>query len=126
MFGLILRFLKPPIQIRVLRWNTVWRLLLGRQALRKQINELTNLSREKAIGGLIAPNFAIGAVLMMQFAQKAAQYFPDVEIIELHHDNKLDAPSGTAIKTAEMIQEVRPAKTRESARGRINIRGTRG
>ena len=92
----------------------------------EQINELTNLSREKAIGGLIAPNFAIGAVLMMQFAQKAAQYFPDVEIIELHHDNKLDAPSGTAIKTAEMIQEVRPAKTRESARGRINTRGTRG
>lgn len=66
----------------------------------------------KAIGGLIAPNFAIGAVLMMQFAQKAAQYFPDVEIIELHHDNKLDAPSGTAIKTAEMIQEVRPAKNK--------------
>ena len=98
MFGLILRFLKPPIQIRVLRWNTVWRLLLGRQALRRTNQRIDKPISRKAIGGLIAPNFAIGAVLMMQFAQKAAQYFPDVEIIELHHDNKLDAPSGTAIK----------------------------
>ena len=92
----------------------------------EQINELTNLSREKAIGGLIAPNFAIGAVLMMQFAQKAAQYLPDVEIIELHHDNKLDAPSGTAIKTAEMIQEVRPAKKQGNPQEVESIPGARG
>lgn len=56
---------------------------------------------------MIAPNFAIGAVLMMEFAAKASKYFPDVEIMELHHENKLDAPSGTAIKTAELIYEVR-------------------
>ena len=56
----------------------------------------------------IAPNFALGAVLMMLTAQKIAKYMPDVEIIELHHDKKLDAPSGTAELTAKMIAEVRP------------------
>lgn len=55
----------------------------------------------------IAPNFAIGAVLMMKFAKMAAEYLPHVEIIELHHDKKLDAPSGTALRTAEMISEGR-------------------
>lgn len=55
---------------------------------------------------LIAPNFAIGAILMMRFAQEAARYFPNVEIIEYHHSQKKDAPSGTAIKTAEMINQV--------------------
>ncbi len=54
---------------------------------------------------LIAPNFAIGAVLLMQFSQQAAKYMPKVEIIELHHDQKLDAPSGTAARTARMITE---------------------
>ncbi len=55
------------------------------------------------VGCFIAPNFAIGAVLMMVLAAKAAPYMDSVEIIELHHDQKIDAPSGTAIKTAEMI-----------------------
>lgn len=54
-----------------------------------------------------APNFAIGAVLMMQFAEKAARYMPHVEVIELHHDQKADAPSGTAIRTARMIAAAR-------------------
>jgi len=58
-------------------------------------------------GALIAPNFAIGAVLLMQFSKQAAQYMPDVEVIEMHHERKLDAPSGTATKTAEMIAEGR-------------------
>lgn len=56
---------------------------------------------------IIAPNFSIGAVLMMDFARQAAKYLEDVEIIEMHHNEKLDAPSGTASKTAQMIQEVR-------------------
>ena len=53
----------------------------------------------------VAPNFAIGAVLMMRFAAEAARHMPEVEIIELHHDRKLDAPSGTAKRTAELITE---------------------
>jgi 4-hydroxy-tetrahydrodipicolinate reductase len=52
----------------------------------------------------VAPNFAIGAVLMMQFAQQAARHMPECEIVELHHDRKLDAPSGTAGRTAELIR----------------------
>ena len=56
---------------------------------------------------LIAPNFAIGAVLMMQFASQAAAHFPDVEIIELHHERKLDSPSGTAMLTARKIADSR-------------------
>ena len=71
---------------------------------------MKNYVDEKDIGCIIAPNFAIGAVLMMKFSQIAAKYFPDVEIIELHHDQKLDAPSGTAVKTAQMISEVRNEK----------------
>lgn len=70
------------------------------------------LTDEKGIEPIIAPNFALGAVLMMKFSQMAANYFTDVEIIEQHHDQKLDAPSGTALKTAEMISAVREAKRR--------------
>lgn len=55
----------------------------------------------------IAPNFAVGAVLMMRFAQTAARFMPHVEVIELHHDHKLDAPSGTAMRTARLIAEAR-------------------
>ena len=63
------------------------------------------MSREKKLGGLIAPNFALGAVLLMQFAAQAAKYFPNVEIIELHHDQKKDAPSGTALALADSMNE---------------------
>jgi len=61
------------------------------------------------VGILIAPNFAIGAVLMMEFATKAAKYFESAEIIELHHPNKIDAPSGTAARTANLISKARKA-----------------
>jgi len=61
------------------------------------------------VGILIAPNFAIGAVLMMEFATKAAKYFESAEIIELHHPNKVDAPSGTAARTADLISKARKA-----------------
>lgn len=66
----------------------------------------------------VAPNFALGAVLMMRFATEAAKYLPHVEIIELHHDRKADAPSGTALRTASLIAESRssvpPAPGRET------------
>lgn len=69
----------------------------------EQISELSQLCENKKIGCIIAPNFSIGAILLMRYAQDAATYFPDVEIIEYHHPKKLDAPSGTAKKTAELI-----------------------
>ena len=65
------------------------------------------LAASPATGVLIAPNFAIGAVLSMHFAQKAAPYFESVEVIELHHPQKADAPSGTATRTAQLIAEAR-------------------
>lgn len=67
------------------------------------------LSNSPDIGLLIAPNFGLGAILMMEFAKKAAPLFESVEIIELHHPNKVDAPSGTAKRTAELIADVRRA-----------------
>lgn len=81
---------------------------------------------EKQLGGLIAPNFAIGAVLVMKFSQMAAKYFPDVEIIELHHDQKKDAPSGTAVKTAELISRTRTAKRQGAEDEKETLPGARG
>lgn len=71
--------------------------------------ELDKLARENNTGILVAPNFALGAILMIKLACEAAKYFPNVEIIERHHDKKLDAPSGTAVITAQKIAEVRQA-----------------
>ena len=66
--------------------------------LPEQVSKLQELCEKHNNGGVIAPNFAVGAVLMMKYAQDAAKYFPNAEVIELHHDRKADAPSGTAIK----------------------------
>ncbi|MEU8544588.1 4-hydroxy-tetrahydrodipicolinate reductase [Streptomyces sp. NPDC048717] len=65
------------------------------------------LEKSPATGVLIAPNFSIGAVLTMKFAQLAAPYFESVEVVELHHPNKVDAPSGTAARTAQLIAAAR-------------------
>ena len=61
------------------------------------------------VGVVIAPNFGIGAVLLMRFAQEAARFFPSTEIVELHHPNKVDAPSGTAVRTARLVAAARRA-----------------
>lgn len=92
----------------------------------EQLQELTELARIKKIGCIIAPNFAIGAILMMKFAKEAAKYLPDVEIIEMHHDKKLDAPSGTGIKTAQMIAEVRQSKIQGHPDEKETLEGARG
>lgn len=63
--------------------------------------------KNPTVGVLIAPNFGLGAVLMMEFSKKAARYFESVEIVELHHPNKVDAPSGTSARTAELISHAR-------------------
>ena len=72
-----------------------------------RISQIKSLLASSKSGVLIAPNFAIGAVLMMEFATKAAKYFESAEIIELHHPNKVDAPSGTAARTAELMSKAR-------------------
>lgn len=91
-----------------------------------EIEKFIALAAEKNIGGLIAPNFAIGAILMIKFAAEAAKYFPHVEIIELHHDQKMDAPSGTALKTAEAITAVRGSMSQGMPSEFEKIEGSRG
>ncbi|OGT30646.1 MAG: 4-hydroxy-tetrahydrodipicolinate reductase [Gammaproteobacteria bacterium RIFCSPHIGHO2_12_FULL_35_23] len=88
-----------------------------------QITDLQQLCKEKKLGGIIAPNFALGAVLMMRFAKQAAHYFNFAEIIELHHEKKQDAPSGTALKTAELINSIR---TNESTACQETLPGALG
>jgi 4-hydroxy-tetrahydrodipicolinate reductase len=74
----------------------------------KRIEKIQSLLKDHPeVGVLIAPNFAIGAVLMMEFAEKAARYFESAEIIELHHPDKVDAPSGTASRTAQLMSQAR-------------------
>ncbi|MGE4169550.1 MAG: 4-hydroxy-tetrahydrodipicolinate reductase [Candidatus Margulisiibacteriota bacterium] len=73
-----------------------------------QLKTLDALAKERGLGILVCPNFAIGAVLMMKFAAEAARYMPRAEIIEFHHDKKADAPSGTALKTAELMANATP------------------
>lgn len=91
-----------------------------------EIGEIRELVNREKVGAFIAPNFALGAVLMMRFAREAAKYFPNVEIIELHHDQKLDAPSGTALKTAEWIAEVREAMVQGHPNEYEKLAGARG
>ncbi|MEQ8199822.1 MAG: 4-hydroxy-tetrahydrodipicolinate reductase [Syntrophomonadaceae bacterium] len=91
-----------------------------------ELKQLERFALENEVGVAVIPNFAIGAVLMMKLAQEAARYFPDVEIIELHHDQKMDAPSGTAIKTAEMITEQRQTRPLRNSREFEKIAGARG
>ena len=68
--------------------------------------ELARLAQENDVGALLVPNFALGAVLMMRWAQEAAQYFPSVEIVEKHSTKKLDKPSGTARMTADQLHAI--------------------
>jgi 4-hydroxy-tetrahydrodipicolinate reductase len=92
----------------------------------------TLLGDPPSVGVVVAPNFGIAAVLMMRFAATAAPFFESVEIIELHHPNKIDAPSGTARRTAELIAEARggkaspdaPTQSLDGARG-ANVKGVR-
>ena len=88
--------------------------------------EIKRLSVANGTPAFIAPNFAIGAVLMMVMCRQAAKYMPDVEIIELHHDNKLDAPSGTAVQTAAMMAEVRKAHHQGHPDEKEKLSGARG
>ncbi|GKV67966.1 4-hydroxy-tetrahydrodipicolinate reductase [Sporosarcina sp. NCCP-2716] len=92
----------------------------------EELGQLQELSEQKGIACIIAPNFSIGAVLMMKFAAQAAHYLGDVEIIEMHHDRKLDAPSGTAVKTADMIAQVRTPHLQGHPDEQVHAYGARG
>ena len=107
--------------------NNRIKIVIGTTGLKdEEIEFLKKLSQEKNTGCLIAPNFSTGAVLMMMFARQAAKYFDNAEIIELHHNQKKDAPSGTAIKTAAMMAEVKDDFTKNNCPETETIEGARG
>lgn len=92
----------------------------------ERLSQVREFFKSSSANVLIAPNFGVGAVLMMQFAAKAAPYFDSVEIVEMHHPRKVDAPSGTAKRTAEMIAEARkdnPAMPDATSESLVGARG---
>ncbi len=91
----------------------------------EELPEIENLTRQTGKNAFIAPNFSLGAVLMIKLAEVTARFFPEVEIIELHHEKKADAPSGTALMTAEIIAKARK-KEPEIPEGKEVIPGCRG
>lgn len=91
-----------------------------------QIEELKKISEKNKTACLIAPNFSTGAVLMMKFAKMASEYFENAEIIELHHNQKKDAPSGTAVKTAALISDGGESFTTGNCPEKETIEGARG
>jgi len=92
----------------------------------EQLQDLTNFAEKASTGALIIPNFCIGVVLMQQAALQASKYFDHVEIIELHHNQKADAPSGTAIKTAQMLAEMGKPYNPQQVEETEQIAGARG
>ena len=107
--------------------NNDIKLVIGTTGLTdSQVEELRTLSQKRKVACFIAPNFSTGAVLLMKFAQMAAKYFDNAEIIELHHNQKKDAPSGTAIKTAQMMSENGENFTNGNCPEKEIIKGARG
>lgn len=92
----------------------------------QELAELARLAEQAGIGAVVAPNFAIGANLMMHFARLAARFMPAAEIIELHHDGKADAPSGTALSTARIMREARGSDLQDAPTATYTLEGTRG
>lgn len=90
------------------------------------LDSLAALCGAKRVGAVVAPNFAVGAVLMIEFARLAAEYFPHAEIIELHHDRKRDAPSGTALRTAAVVAAARGSAPVPTVKEEEMIAGARG
>lgn len=109
--------------------------VIGTSGLSKdQVAELSVMAAERRLGGMVIPNFSIGAVLMMEFARQAAKYYSNTEIVEMHHTKKLDAPSGTALYTLNKmasankkfnVKEVAEHETMPHARGAEHNSGIR-
>lgn len=92
----------------------------------EQITQLQKLCADAKRGGIVAPNFSLGAVLMMKYAKEIAKYMSHVEIIEMHHNGKLDSPSGTAMRTAELIAENCKTINENTIETRETVAGARG
>lgn len=90
-----------------------------------QVAQLQKKCADKNLGGVVAPNFSLGAVLMMKHAKEIIKYMPYAEIIECHHDRKVESPSGTAMRTAEMLAQAR-TKTPDNITSKEILAGARG
>lgn len=103
--------------------------VIGTSGLKdEQFAKLQEMCAQLKRGGIVVPNFSIGAVLMMKCAREIAAYFSSVEIIEMHHANKVDSPSGTALRTAQLIASKRSMITAENQKNKTveNVKGARG
>ena len=92
----------------------------------KDVQELARLADESGVGALLAPNFAIGAALAFHFARIASRFFPSAEIVELHHDGKLDAPSGSALAAARSMRQAKGSDFQEARTEKFMLDGVRG
>ena len=133
-------FNQTPADVVIDFTNAAWTPILCEAAVARGVRPVigtTGLSKawidglglscaERKLGAVMASNFAISAVLMMSFARQAARFFENAEIIELHHDQKVDAPSGTAKTTAEMMRAARKDPFVHPATERETVPGTRG
>lgn len=128
-FDVVIDFTQPKAIYENAKYclNNKIKIVIGTTGLKDdEIKTLKELSEQNKIGCLIAPNFSTGAVLMMMFSQMAAKYFDNAEIIELHHNQKKDAPSGTAIKTALMMSEAKATFKKGNCPETETIEGARG
>lgn len=101
--------------------------VIGTSGLKKEeVKQLQARCASLKRGGIIVPNFSLGAVLMMKHAQAMSRYMPAVEIIEMHHDQKVDSPSGTALRTAELMAESHPGLHSSLKSGKEILPGARG
>ena len=101
--------------------------VIGTTGLSKeQVEDIEKMSKNANVGVIIAPNFSIGAILMMKFAAEASKYFSNAEIIEYHHNQKKDAPSGTSIKTAQLMMKNNDNFKLGNCDEKETIKGARG
>lgn len=125
----IVDFTQPSIifeNAKIMLKNKV-RPVIGTTGLsEEQLEILEGLSKENNTSCIIAPNFSTGAILMMMFAKQASKYFDNAEIIELHHNQKKDAPSGTAIKTAKLMSEENDDFETNNCEEKEILKGSRG
>ena len=91
-----------------------------------QINDLSVFAQKADVGGAIIPNFSIGMILLQQAASVAAKFYDNIELIEMHHNQKADSPSGTCIKTAEMIEEYPKKYNKDLVKESQSLKGVRG
>lgn len=128
-FEVVIDFTQPKSIFENAKYclNNGIKIVIGTTGLTdEQLEELRELSKAKQTGCLIAPNFSTGAVLMMMFAKQASKYFDNAEIIELHHNQKKDAPSGTAIKTAQLMAQEKATFMAGNCPEVETIEGSRG